>query len=154
MLICFSNFKSAMQALQFNKYVKLLYEKAAARNDGYILQAQCMQCFMQNSWSVIPMNQTLKIARGLGERREGLESSGVIQNNPLPPHKKKSFRVYSLKFPPDLCSTCTFVKKFGVFGSTGIGLFIRCFSISSRLSAGTIINLVFDECLKLLINVS
>ena len=47
-----------------------------------------MQCFMQNSWSVIPMNQTLKIARGLGEGREGLESSGVIQNNPLPPHKK------------------------------------------------------------------
>ena len=39
MLICFLNSKSAMQALQFNKYVKLLYEKAAARNDGYILQA-------------------------------------------------------------------------------------------------------------------
>ena len=39
MFICFSNSKSAMQVLQFNKYVKLLYEKAAARNDGYILQA-------------------------------------------------------------------------------------------------------------------
>ena len=30
----------------------------------------------------------IKNCEGLGEGREGLESSGVIQNNPLPPHKK------------------------------------------------------------------
>ena len=33
----------------------------------------------------------IKNCEGLGEGREGLESSGVIQNNPLPAHKKNHF---------------------------------------------------------------